>query len=67
MTDMKETESSLEEGDSELNNESDEDLMGFECFKFVNDYTPFKFNERLLEKSPKNILHLKYVGVQHRI
>ena len=59
MTDMKETESSLEEGDSELNNESDEDLMGFECFKFVNDYTPFKFNERLLEKKSEKYFAFK--------
>ena len=50
MTDMKETDCSLEEFESELNNESDEDLMGFECFKYVNDYSPFKFNEKLIEK-----------------
>ena len=50
MTDMKETDCSLEEFDSELNNESDEDLMGFECFKYINDYSPFKFNEKLIEK-----------------
>jgi serine/threonine protein kinase len=46
---LKETDSSLKESDEE----SDVDLLGFECFKFVNDYTPFKFNEKLISKKPK--------------
>ena len=48
MAELKETESSLRESESELNNESEDDLIGFECFKFINDYTPFKFNEKLI-------------------
>ena len=51
MAELKETDSSLRESESELNNESEDNLMGFECFKFINDYTPFKFNERLLSKN----------------
>jgi len=56
MSDLKETESSLKESEEE----SDVELMGFECFKFVNDYTPFKFNERLLTNKSKNYFAFSY-------
>ena len=59
MTDMKETDCSLEEFESEINNESDEDLMGFECFKYVNDYSPFKFNENLIGKKSEKYFAFK--------
>ena len=50
MADLKETDSSLKESEDE----SEEGLMGLECFKQISDYTPFKFNEKLINnKSQK--------------
>ena len=49
MAELKETDSSMKESEEE----SDIELMGFECFKYVNDYTPFKFKEKLIMKKPK--------------
>ena len=50
MAELKETDSSVRESEEESD---DIELMGFECFKFINDYTPFKFNERIISKKPK--------------
>jgi len=56
----KETDSSLKESDYEPNNESDSDLMGFACFKYINDYSPFKFNEKLITQKKKKYFAFKF-------
>ena len=49
MAESRETNSSLEN----IENENKFGLLGAECFKYIKDYTPFKFNEKFINKRAK--------------
>ena len=62
MEESKETDKDLNESNEDQINESESEggLLGFSDFKFINDYSPFKFNERRTDKKFGKYFAFKY-------